>query len=51
MCIFVDMKLRNHEDTQPVKPFKWWKSYGIGYIHDIKFGMLQVRENEISLRK
>jgi len=30
--------------------FKTWKGY-MQYVHDIEFGMLQVHENEISLRK
>jgi len=34
-------------DTQTVKHF----DRAMRYIHDIKFGMLQVRNNEISLRK
>jgi len=34
-------------DTQPVKRF----DRAMRYIYDIKFGMLQVRKNEISLRK
>ena len=47
--VYVRTQLRNHVDKQPVKRFKRWKSYAI-YTH-IKFGMLQVRENENSLRK
>ena len=42
------MQLRNHADNQ------WSVSSGkraMRYSHDIKFGMLQVRENAISLRK
>jgi len=34
-------------DTQPVKRF----DRAMRYIYDIKFGILQVRMNEISLRK
>jgi len=34
-------------DTQPVKRF----DRAMRYIYEIKFGMLQVRKNEISLRK
>jgi len=34
-------------DTQPVKRF----DRAMRYIYDIEFGMLQVRINEISLRK
>ena len=34
-------------DTQPVKHF----DRAIPYTYDIKFGMLQVRTNEYSLRK
>jgi len=44
------MQLCNHVDKVLVKCFKRWKSYVI-YINDIRFGMWQVRENEISLRK
>ena len=40
------MLLRNHVDAQLVKRYK---GYAI-YIYDIKFALLQVRENEISLR-
>jgi len=47
MFALVLMKLRNHVDTQIAKRFK---GYAI-YIYDIKFGLLLVRENEISLRK
>jgi len=36
-----------HLDTQPVIRF----DSAMRYIYDIKFGMLQVRKNEISLRK
>jgi len=38
------MQLLNHADTQPVKRYKRWK--GCAIIYDIKFWMLQVRENE-----
>ena len=34
-------------DTQSVKRF----DRAMWYVYDIKFGMLQVRKNEISLRK
>jgi len=43
MLVSVRVRLRSHVDTQPVKRFKRPKGYAIG--------MLQVRENEISLRK
>ena len=43
----LSMQLCNHLDTQPVKNFMRWESYAM-YT---KFGMLQVRENEISLCK
>jgi len=36
--------------TQPVKRSKRYKGYAI-LTYDIEFGMLQVRKNEISLRK
>ena len=42
--------MRHHADTQTVMCFKQWKGYAI-YICDVKFEMLQVRENEISQRK
>jgi len=41
------MQFHNHVDTQPVKRFDG----AMRQICDIKFGMLQVRKNEISLRK
>ena len=41
------MQFHNDVDTQTVKRF----DRAMRYIHDIKFGMLQVRKNEISLRK
>jgi len=41
------MQFHNHVDTQPVKRF----GRAMRCICDIKFGMLQVRKNEISLRK
>ena len=44
------MQFRNHVYTQIVKHFKRYKVYAT-YIHDIKFGLLLVHENEISLRK
>jgi len=42
----VRIQLRNHGDTQTVKRSKLYKDHG-----DIKFGMLQVCGNEISLCK
>ena len=41
------MQFNNHVDTQLVKRFK----RVMRHIYDIKFGMLQVRKNEISLQK
>ena len=41
------MQFHNHADTQPVKRFE----RSMRCIYDIKFGMLQVLKNEISLRK
>ena len=41
------MQFHNHVDTQPVKRFE----RSMRCIYDIKFGMLQVRKNVISLRK
>ena len=43
----VRMHFHNHVDTQPVKRF----DRAMRCICDIKFEMLQVRKNEISLRK
>ena len=43
----VYMQFHWHVDTQPVKRFE----RAIRCIYDIKFGMLQVRKNEISLHK
>jgi len=43
------MQLRNHVETQAMKRFK--RKRAMRYIYDTKFGTLQVRENEISLRK
>ena len=43
------MQLRSHADTQTVNRSQRWKNYAI--IYRIKFGMLQVRENEAALRK
>jgi len=45
--VLVRIQFHNHAYTQPVKRF--WKA--MRYIYDIKFGTLQVRKNEISLRK
>ena len=47
MFVSVRMQFHNHEDTQPVKSFE----RTMRCIYDIKFGMLQVRKNEISLRE
>jgi len=47
MFALVRMQFHNHVDTQPVKRF----DRAMRQICDIKFGMLQVRKNEISLRK
>jgi len=46
MFVLVRMQFRNHVDTQSVKRFR-----AVRCIYDIKLGMLQVRKNEISLRK
>jgi len=43
------MQWRNHVQSQLVKRFKQYKQDI--KKQDIKFGMLQVHENEISLRK
>ena len=45
--VLVRMQFHNHVDTQPVKRFE----RAMRCIYDIKFGMLQVRKNEISLRE
>jgi len=47
MFVLVRMQFHNHVDTQTVKRFE----RAMPCIYDIKFGMLQVRKNEISLRK
>jgi len=47
MFVLVRMQFQNHEDTQPVKRF----DRAMRCIYDIKFGMLQVRKNKVSLRK
>jgi len=47
MFVLVRMHFHNHVDTQPAKRFE----KAVRCIYDIKFGMLQVRKNEISLRK
>ena len=47
MVVLVRMQFHCHVDTQPVKRF----ARAMRCIHDIKVGMLQVRTNEISLRK
>jgi len=44
------MQLRNHADTQPVKPSQRYMGYTI-YTYRIKFRNLDVRENETALRK
>ena len=49
--VLVRMQLRNHVDTQTVKRFKCYKGNAIHTAYDRKFGMFQVRENDISLRK
>jgi len=49
MFISVSMQLRNHADSQPAKRFKRKKGHAIYTRYT--FGMLQVREKEISLRK
>jgi len=46
MFVLVCMQLRSHEDAQPAKALQVIK-----WLYDNKFGMLQVRKNEISLRK
>ena len=47
MFVSVRMQFHNHVDTQPVKRFE----RAMQNIYDIRFCMLQVRKNEISLRK
>ena len=44
------MQLRNHADTQTVKRPQRLKGCAV-YMYRIKFRMLEVRENEIALRK
>jgi len=53
MFVLLCMKrtqLRNHADTQTVKRSQRLKGYAI-YMYRIKFRMLDMRENEIALRK
>ena len=45
------MQLYNHADTQTVKRSQRWKGYAIYSLYSIKFGMLDVREKEIAVRK
>jgi len=45
--VSVRMQFHNHADTQPVKRFE----RDMRCIYDIKFWMLQVRKNEISLHQ
>jgi len=45
--VSVRMQFHKDVDTQPVKRF----DRAMRYICDIKFGLLQVRKNEISLPK
>jgi len=47
MLVSVRMQFHNHVDTQPVKRF----DRAMRQIYDIKFEKLQVRKNDISLRK
>ena len=47
MFVSVRMQFHNHADTQPVQRF----DRAMWYIYDIKLEILQVRKNEISLRK
>jgi len=47
MFVLVRMQFHNCVHTQPVKRFE----SAMRCIYDIKFGMLQVGKNEISLRK
>jgi len=44
MFVFIRVQLRNHADAQTVKRGE----RAMQYISEIEFGMLQVRENEIS---
>jgi len=43
------MQLRNHADSKTMKRSLGWKGYAI-YTYNTKFGLLEVRDNEISLR-
>jgi len=45
MFVLVRMLIHNNVDTQPLQRFE----RAMRCIYDIKFGMLQVRKNEISL--
>jgi len=46
MFVSMRMQLCNHVQSKPVKRFQQLKA--MRYTYDITFGMLQVRENEIS---
>jgi len=52
MFVSVRMQFHNHIDSRHTtsETFRWDYAIYIRY-HDIEFGILQVRENEISLRK
>jgi len=47
--VSVRIRLRNHADTQPAKRCKRHKGFAI-YLYESKFGMLKVREKDVSLR-
>ena len=47
MFVSVRMQFHNHVDTQPLQHFE----RAMPCIYDIKFGMLQVRKNKISLHE
>ena len=51
MFVSVSMQLRDHANTQSAMRFKRLNGYAAYRWYSIKFLMLQVRENEISLRK
>ena len=51
VLIFMIIQLHSHADAKPLKRFGQYKGYATYSAQYIKFGMLQVRENEISLRE
>jgi len=51
MFVSMRMQFHNHVDCRHTTSETFRQGYAIYTVYDIKFGMLQVRKNEISLRK